>query len=366
MRIPLFDVHNQYVQYKNEIDEAIQKVLASGEYIQGTCVQRLEARVAQYCGTRYAIGVASGSDALYLSLIACGVGKGDEVITTPYTFFATAGAICRTGARPVFVDIDPGTYNLDPEKIETSISVRTKAVIPVHLFGQMAEMDAIVQVCQKHNLWVIEDACQAMGAEHRGRKAGSLGVTGCFSFFPTKNLGCYGDGGMVITADEELANRMRKLCSQGSNTKYFHDLVGLNSRLDEIQAAVLLVKLDHLEEWIDEKNALAHRYATMLRGIVETPWVAPGNKHTYNLYSIRSPRREKIKKHLEECGISCGIYYPLPLHLQKALNHLGYRKADFPEAEKASAQLLSIPFFLGMTMEAVEEISFLIREAVCR
>ncbi|BAF59295.1 predicted pyridoxal phosphate-dependent enzyme [Pelotomaculum thermopropionicum SI] len=364
MTVALFDLKRQYQSLENEITGAIREVLAGGEYILGRRVQMLEEQVAAYCGARYGVGVASGTDALFLSLAACGVGRGDEVITTPFTFFATAGAISRTGAIPVFADIDPRTFNIDPEKIEARITGRTRAVVPVHIFGQMADMDAILEIAGKYGLAVIEDACQAIGSENKGRKAGSLGLAGCFSFFPAKNLGCCGDGGMIVTSNEKLAARIRSLRAHGSSKKFFHETIGCNSRLDEIQAAVLLVKLKYLEKWLNRRAALAGLYSSLLKGAVVTPFVAPGNRHTYHLYVIRTPRREAVKRHLEKNGVSCGLYYPLPLHLQPAYQWLGYRKGDFPEAEKASEELLAIPLYPELTRAEVERIALLVRQGV--
>ncbi len=364
MNIALFDLRRQYRALESEINEAIREVLEEGKYILGERVQMLEEQVAAYCGAKYGVGVANGTDALFLSLLAYGIGKGDEVITTPYTFFATAGAISRTGAVPVFVDIDPRTYNIDPEKIEAVITHRTKAVIPVHIFGQMADMDTILDISQRYNLLIIEDACQAFGAENRGRKAGALGICGCFSFFPTKNLGCYGDGGMVITKDEKVAAKLRSLRVQGSSRKYFHDTIGCNSRLDEIQAAVLLVKLKYIEEWLDERIALAGLYSRLLEGIVVTPYVAPGNRHAYNLYVVRTYQRDLLKNHLEQNGVSCGVYYPLPLHLQAVYKGLGYKKGDFPVAEKASQELAALPLYPELDPLEIERIALLVRQGI--
>lgn len=361
MHIALFDLKAQYRQLQKEINEAVQEVLKSGEYILGPRVQRLEEKVAQFCGVKFGIGVASGTDALYLSLLSCSIGRGDEVVTTPYTFFATAGAISRSGATPVFADIDSKTFTLDPEKLEAKITGRTKAVIPVHIFGQMAKMDEVLDICRKHNLIVIEDACQAIGSENKGRKAGSLGLAGCFSFFPTKNLGCYGDGGMVVTNNEKFALKIKSLRVHGSKGKFIHDTIGCNSRLDEMQAAILLVKLNHLEEWLDRRSSLAALYSDLLKGVVSIPYVEPGNKHTYSLYNIRSTSRDSLKKCLEENGVSCGIYYPVPLHLQKAFESLGYRRGDLPEAEKASDELLAIPLYPELRPAEIRKIAMVIK-----
>lgn len=362
MRIALFDLRSQYLNMQGEIDLAVRDVLAGGEYILGRRVKLLEERVAGYCGIEYAVGVASGSDALFLALLACGVRAGDEVITTPFSFFATAGAISRAGATPVFVDIDPRTYNIDPEKVEARVTARTKALIPVHIFGQMADMNAILDLAQKYSLAVIEDACQSMGSEYKEKKAGSLGLAGCFSFFPTKNLGCCGDGGMVITGDQDVAVKIRSLRVHGSDKKFVHDTVGYNSRLDEIQAAILLVKLNYLNEWLERRAAIAELYSRLLDGAVVTPYVRPGNKHSYHLYVIRSTERDQIKKHLEINGVSCGLYYPLPLHLQAAFRDLGYRKGDFPEAEKAVGELLAIPLYPELARSDAERIAFLVKQ----
>lgn len=366
MSVTLFDLKSQYRNMENEISEALRDVLASGEYIHGPRVHMLEEKVAGYCGVKFGVGVASGTDALFLSLVACGIGRGDEVITTPYTFFATAGAISRTGATPVFADIDPLTYNINPEKIEARITGRTKAIIPVHIFGQMADMEAILNISQKYNLVVIEDACQAMGSEYTSKKSGSIGITGCFSFFPTKNLGCYGDGGMVVTGNEKIASKIRSLRAHGSSKKFIHDKVGYNSRLDEIQAAVLLIKLKYLEEWLNKRIALAGLYSKLLNGAVVTPYEVPGIRHTYHVYVIRTSQRESIKAYLEKNEVSCGLYYPLPLHLQAAYRSLGYRKGDLPEAEKASKELLAIPLYPELAPSEIKKIALLIREGITK
>ena len=359
--IALFGLQRQHRNLQKEINEAVQDVLAAGEYVLGPRVQMLEKQVAGYCGVEHGVGVASGSDALFLSLVAYGIGGGDEVITTPYTFFATAGAISRAGATPVFVDIDRRTYNINPEQIAEKISARTKAVIPVHIFGQMADMDAILELSRRNGLVVIEDACQAIGSEKNGRKAGSLGHAGCFSFFPTKNLGCVGDGGMVVTRDEKIAAKIRSLRSHGGKQKFFYDTVGCNSRLDEIQAAVLLVKLKYLDDWLNQRAVLAKRYNHLLGEAVAIPYVAPGNRHTFHLYTIRTAQRDRLKNQLEKHGVSCGLYYPLPLHLQQAYKSLGYGKGDFPEAEKASGELLGIPLYPELTITEIEQITSLVR-----
>jgi len=362
--IELFDLRGQYFELREEINAVVMETLAAGKYILGPRVRQLEKTIAAYCGTPYGVGVASGSDALYLSLAACGIGEGDEVITSPYTFFATAGAITRTGATPVFADIDYDTCNIDPERIKNRITGRTRAIIPVHVFGQMADMDAVINLADKHGLVVIEDACQAMGAEYRGRRAGSLGHAGCFSFFPTKNLGGYGDGGMVVTGNDNLAARVEVLRAHGSRSKFVHESMGWNSRLDELQASVLLVKFKHLEMWIEKRKALAGYYNQLLGEVVNIPREMDGNRHTYHLYAIRTPHRDTIKTYLQRNGIDCGIYYPIPLHLQAAYRHLGYKAGDFPEAERAAGEVLAIPVHPGLAFPEIEKIARLVREAI--
>ncbi|MFA7467195.1 MAG: DegT/DnrJ/EryC1/StrS family aminotransferase [Desulfotomaculaceae bacterium] len=366
MLIELFDLRGQYSELREDINTAVTESLCSGTYILGPRVRELEKTIANYCGTSYGVGVASGSDALFLSLLACGIGDGDEVITSPFTFFATAGAITRTGATPVFVDIEPGTCNINPEKIKSRITAKTRAIVPVHVFGQMADMDAVLSLADINGLVVIEDACQAMGAEYRGRRAGSLGHAGCFSFFPTKNLGGYGDGGMVVTQDDRLAARVETLRAHGSPSKFVHESIGYNSRLDELQAAVLLVKFKHLERWIEQRNALARHYDQLLGDIVAIPLAMEGNRHTYHLYVIRSLCRDIIKTHLERNGIGCGIYYPIPLHLQKAYKHLGYKAGDLPEAERAAAEVLAIPLHPGLSSAEIEKIVQLVRDVAAQ
>lgn len=362
--IELFDLRGQYFELREEITAAVLETLDAGKYILGPRVRQLEKNIASYCGTSFGIGVASGSDALYLSLSACGIGAGDEVITTPFTFFATAGAITRTGATPVFADIDGDTFNIDPERIKYRITGRTRAIVPVHIFGQIADMDAVINLAGQNGLVVIEDACQAMGAEYKGRRAGSLGHAGCFSFFPTKNLGGYGDGGMVVTGNGSLAARIEVLRAHGSRSKFVHESMGYNSRLDELQASVLLVKLKYLETLTEKRKALAAHYNQLLGAAVNIPRETEGNRHTYHIYAIRSPHRDAIKTYLQRNGIDCGIYYPIPLHLQPAYKHLGYKAGDFPEAERAAGEVLAIPVHSGLTFPEIEKIARLVREAV--
>ena len=363
MAIPLTDLKAQYRSIKGEIDAAIQRVVREGQFILGPEVKAFEEEMAAYCGTRFAIGVASGTDALHLALLACGIKPDDEVITTPFTFIAAAEVIARCHATPVFVDIDPRTYNLNPEQIELKITPRTKAIIPVHLYGQPANMAPILKIGKKHNLKIIEDCAQALGAEYQGEKAGSIGNTGCLSFFPAKNLGAYGDGGMVVTNDPGIAEVVDILRKHGSKTSYYHLLPGFNSRLDAMQAAILRVKLKHLDEW----NALRHRltslYTRLLSQIdgIEPPYVEEHNKPSGNYYTIRLKdsrlNRNGLRKHLEAEDIETAIYYPLSLHLQEVYKSLGYKPGDFPQSEQAQEQVLSLPMYPELSQGQVEEVA---------
>ncbi|MBD3366921.1 MAG: aminotransferase class V-fold PLP-dependent enzyme [Candidatus Eisenbacteria bacterium] len=365
MKVPLLDLKRQYQVIKDDVDAAIREVVESQIFIKGPKVKELEERIADYCGTKRAVGCASGTDAILLSLMALDVGPGDEVITTPYTFFATGGSIARVGATPVFVDIEPATYNLDPEKIAERITPKTKAILPVHLYGQCVDMDPVLELAREHGLAVVEDAAQAIGAEYRGRRAGSMGHTGCFSFFPSKNLGGYGDGGMVTTNDEDLADRLVSLREHGQSDKYFYCEVGANSRLDAIQAAVLLVKLKHLDTWSNGRAANADFYGERFDG---TPVVAPHreawNRHIYNQYTIRVPDRDALLEHLRGKGIGCALYYPLSLHLQTCFAGLGYSEGDFPESERAQRETISIPVFSLLSEEEKETVASTILDFV--
>jgi dTDP-4-amino-4,6-dideoxygalactose transaminase len=321
-------------------------------------VEKCEASVAKYSGCSHAVGVASGTDALLVSLMAENIGAGDEVITTPYTFFATAGCIARVGAKPVFVDIRPDTYNIDPAQIEGCVSEKTKAIIPVHLFGQCAEMDTILEIAERHGLTVIEDAAQAIGAEYKGRRAGSMGRYGCFSFFPSKNLGGGGDGGMVVTNDSKVAEKVRILRVHGSKPKYYHAIIGGNFRLHALQAAVVNVKLPHLDQWTAGRQANAARYGRLFEeagltrdGLVQLPKLAPQRRHIYNQYVIRTPRRDELRAYLREQNIGSEIYYPVPLHVQKCFEYLGHREGDFPESEAAAKQTLALPIYPELSDE---------------
>jgi len=353
MKIPILDLTAQYKSIKSEIDAAIARVVDSQHFILGPEVKAFESEAAAYCGTKYAVGVASGTDALILALKALGIGQGDEVITTPFTFFATAESISIVGAKPVFVDIDPKTYCINPALIEDKITKKTKAIIPVHLFGQCADMDAILEIARLNNLKVIEDTAQAMGAAYKGRQAGSMGDIGCLSFFPSKNLGGFGDGGMVITNNEEIADKIKMLRVHGSTIRYIHSAIGMNSRLDALQAAILRVKLKHLNKWLDGRRKVAQYYNENLKGLpVTTPYVPPYNVHTYHLYVLRvKPSPEKLAKLLNDTGIEARTYYPVSLHLQECYKDLGYKKGDLPESESASPETLAIPIYPELDTE---------------
>jgi dTDP-4-amino-4,6-dideoxygalactose transaminase len=343
------DLTLQYNSIKGEIDAAVKRVLDNAAFIGGKEVEEFEKEITQFLGVKDAIGVNSGTDALFLSLKALNIGQGDEPITTPFTFIATAGTIANCGAKPVFVDINPETFNIDPSKIEEKITERTKAILPVHLFGQMADMDKIMEIARKHNLFVIEDAAQAIGAEHKGEKAGTIGDFGCFSFFPSKNLGAFGDGGMVVTNNEELANKIRLLKNHGSSPKekYLNLIIGTNSRLDAIQAAILRVKLKYLSKWSKERAEKADYYNEKLKGVgdIIAPVIGIDRTHIFHQYTIKTKSREELQKYLKEKEIPTMVYYPLPLHLQPAFKYLGCNKGDFPEAEKASEEVLSLPIY---------------------
>jgi dTDP-4-amino-4,6-dideoxygalactose transaminase len=343
------DLHSQYLSLKDEIKAAVLQVFDSGRYIIGPNVTALEQEVAEYCGTDFAVGVGNGTDALVLSLDAFGVGPGDEVITTSYSFFATAEAISRVGAKPVFVDVDADTYNIDVSQIEEKITERTKAILPVHLFGQLALMDKITEIAGRHSLVVIEDACQAIGASYKGRKAGSWGDAGCFSFFPSKNLGGYGDGGMITTNNEDLAARLRMLRAHGSRKKYYNEIIGYNSRLDEVQAAILRVKLRCLNGWNQARRDKAEVYNNLLKNTGLTlPQVVSDAVHIYHLYIVGHPQREKIIEALNREGISTGIYYPIPLHRLEVYNRAAV-EPPLPVVEQASLETFAIPMFPEIT-----------------
>ena len=347
MKIPILDLTAQYKSIKTEIDTAITKVVESQHFILGQEVENFEKEVAAYCGIKYAVGVASGTDALILSLKALGIGEGDEVITTPFTFFATAESVSIVGAKPVFVDVDSKTYCINPALIEDKITRRTKAIIPVHLFGQCADMDRISEIARLNNLKVIEDTAQAMGATYKGRQAGSMGDIGALSFFPSKNLGGFGDGGMIITNNKELADKIKMFRVHGSTIRYIHSAIGTNSRLDALQAAILRVKLKFLNKWLDGRRKVAKYYDENLKNLpIITPYMPSYNAHTYHLYVLRvKPNPEKLAKSLNGAGIEARTYYPVSLHLQECYKGLGYKKGDLKESESASSETLAIPIY---------------------
>ena len=358
MTVPLLDLKAQYATIRSEIREAIERVCESQRLILGPEVVALEDAVARFCGVKFAVGLSSGTDALLASLMAAGVGSGDEVITTAYSFFSTAGVIVRLGARPVFVDVDPKTFNIDPNQIESRITARTKAILPVHLFGGCADMSPILTAAEKREMFVVEDAAQAIGAaDDHGRRAGTMGHMGCFSFFPSKNLGAFGDGGMVITNDESLGETLRILRVHGSKPKYYHATVGGNFRLDTIQAAVLNVKLKYLRSWTERRRHNADRYRLLfeqagLLEFVSVPEDTPG--HIYNQFVARFPDRDDLQGFLRSRGVETEVYYPLPLHIQKCFQELGYRRGNFPHAERAAKESLALPIYPELTGAQIE------------
>jgi dTDP-4-amino-4,6-dideoxygalactose transaminase len=364
MKVPLLDLKRQYRTIKPEIDQAIEKVMDNTMFIMGPEVKELEEKLAGYCGTKHGIGVASGTDALLLSLRALGVGPGDEVITTTFSFFATAGVISRLGARPVFVDVDPRSFNIDPLSMKTAITSHTKVIMPVHLYGQMADMDEIMEIAGKRNIPVVEDAAQAIGAEYRGKKAGQIGATGCFSFFPSKNLGAYGDGGFITTNDDNLAGSLKKLRVHGAQPKYYHSVVGYNSRLDTLQAAILIVKLKYLPRWHEARRQKADKYNALLKDIrqVMTPFVHPHNYHIYHQYTILAEKRDGLKDHLKAREVGFDTYYPVPLHLQECYKDLNYKTGSLPVSEKIAHQAISLPVFPELTDQEQEYVAESIRE----
>jgi len=350
MQVPLLDLKAQYAIIKDDVLTTVSEVLESQRYIDGPKVTELEEKIAAISDCKFAVGASSGTDAILNSLMSLDIGAGDEVITTPFTFFATVGCIARTGAKPIFVDIDPKTYNIDPNLVEQAVTKRTKAIVPVHLFGQMADMDPIVEIAEKYNLAVIEDAAQSITSTYKGRKAGSIGTVGCFSFFPSKNLGGAGDGGMIVTNNEQLYRRLKIMRNHGSNPKYYHQFVGGNFRLDAIQAAVLLVKLSYLDDWSEARRRNAALYNEKFTDtVVETPYIHPDCVSIYNQYVIRIPKRDEVVAHLRKENIGCEIYYPCPMHLQECFRNLGYKQGDFPETEKASKEVLAIPVYPELT-----------------
>ncbi len=366
MRVPQFDLTNQVERIQAEIHVAIENVMAHRQFILGPEIEALEKELSDYCGARHAVGVSSGTDALLLALMALNISPGDEIITTPFTFFATAGVIVRLGARPVFVDIEPESFNLDVAKVEEVITEKTKAIIPVHLFGRCVSMEPLLKIAKENDIYIVEDAAQAIGARTDQGIAGAIGDAGCYSFFPTKNLGAFGDAGMVVTQDEKLFNRLKKLRVHGSMEKYVYEEVGGNFRLDTLQAAVLQVKLKYLDEWTTKRRAHALTYDSLLEnsgisGDIVAPPEIPGNNHVFHQYVIRARDRDSLRDRLKEKEISTGVYYPLPLHVQPCFRRYGYNRGDFPESERASNEVLALPMFPEITEKAQEYVVQAIR-----
>ena len=356
--IPFLDLKAQYASIKGEVDAAVLNVLASAQYVLGDEVAAFEREFAAYCDAKHAIAVNTGTSALHLALLAAGVGPGDEVITVPFTFVASVSAVCYTGATPVFVDIDPTTFTMDPAKLEAAITARTKAIVPVHLYGQMAEMAPIMEIADRYGIPVIEDACQAHGAEYRKQRAGSIGISGCFSFYPGKNLGACGEGGIVVNSDDAHAKTIRMLRDWGQEQRYHHALKGFNYRMDGIQGAILRVKLRHLEDWTEARRAHARHYSALLAGSrqVAAPAELADRRHVYHIYAVRTRDRDGLQRALQAEGVQTGLHYPIPVHLQKAHADLGYKAGAFPESEAAAREVLSLPIYPEMTSRQVEQV----------
>lgn len=362
--IPMLDLKAQHKPLSDKIKNALKEILDSGRFILGQNVESLEKEIASYHNTEYAVGLASGTDALHLSLKALGIKEDDEVITTPFTFIAAAEAITYDGAIPVFVDIKRGTLNIDPAKIEEKLTSKTKAILPVHLFGQPTDMEEIMDIAGKHNLKVIEDCAQAFGAKYKNAAVGSVGDTGCYSFYPSKNLGAYGDGGMLTTNNPEICEKVKLLRNHGITGAYQHEFIGFNSRLDEIQAAILRIKLKHIDTYNQKRRDLAKLYTSTIGDVVECPVELPDRRHVYHQYTIRSSRRDEIRNAFKDNSISSVIYYPLPIHLQEAFKYLGYKEGDFPESEAAAKEVLSLPIYPEMELEKVEFVCEVILKAL--
>ena len=361
--VPYLDLRAQLKPLRAEIDAAIARTLDNCSFCLGPDVAQFEKDFAAFCGAQHALGFNSGTSALHVAMLLLGVGPGDEVITTPYTFIATSWAISYCGAKPVYVDIDEATFNLDPKLIEKAITPRTKAVLPVHLYGQPFDVDAVAAICKKHNLPFVEDAAQAHGAKYQGKSIGTFGAVSCFSFYPAKNLGACGEGGALVTNDAKLAARAKSLREHGSTVRYHHDEVGYNYRLEGIQGAVLGVKLKHLAKWTSERQRVAARYAELLKDTpLQLPTVTVGNESAWHLYTVRSPRRDELKKFLDENKIGNAVHYPMPLHLQKVYAPLGYKAGDFPVAEKASREVLSLPMFPELTDAQIQRVAAVVKD----
>jgi len=365
MKVPLLDLRAQYDTIRAEIDDAVRRVMESCHFIGGPEITGLEEEVARYSQVKHAVACASGTDALLIAMWTLDIGPGDEVISPAYSFFATAGTIANNGATPVFVDVDPRTYNLDPHRLEAAITPRTKAVVAVSLYGQCCDLPALKAICDKHQIYLIEDAAQSIGSEWEGRRSGSNCDFGTFSFFPSKNLGGAGDGGMITTNNAEYAERARLLCNHGAKPKYYHSLVGTNSRLDALQAAILRVKLKHLDRWSEKRAKNAALYNALFEGSrVGRPYHDPRTRHIYNQYVVRVPKRDELKKHLGERNIGCEIYYPVPLHLQKCFAHLGYKVGDLPHSEAAAHETIALPIYPELSEDQVRYVALTVREFV--
>jgi dTDP-4-amino-4,6-dideoxygalactose transaminase len=361
--IPFLDLKAQYQSIKPEIDAAVLKILESSQFVLGEEVAAFESDFAAYCGATHAIAVNSGTSALHLALLAAGIGPGDEVITIPFTFVATVSAIGYTGAKAVFVDVDPLSLTMDANQLEAAITPRTRAIVPVHLYGQMADMNAILAIANRHGIPVIEDACQAHGAEYHGHRAGSLGVSGCFSFYPGKNLGAYGEGGIVVTSNDEHAKKIRMLRDWGQEKRYHHVMKGFNYRMDGMQGAILRVKLRYLEQWTEARRSHARQYDDLLRDSgVEIPKELPGRRHVYHIYAVRTADRDGLARLLHGDGVQTGLHYPIPVHLQEAHLDLGYTRGDFPQSERAADQVLSLPMYPELTPLGVERVATAVRQ----
>ena len=363
MKVPFLDLKSQYQSISEEIDTALRQVMHATAFSGGPFVERFEAQFATFCQCSHAIGVGSGTEALWLALLALGIGRGDEVITVPNTFIATVEAVSLCGATPVFVDVDEQSYTMNPDLLEEAITPRTKAVIPVHLYGQAADMAPIMEIARKHGLYVIEDACQAHGAEYQGRRAGSIGDAGCFSFYPGKNLGAYGEAGGVVTNNPELAAKVRMLRDHGQSRKYHHQVIGVNSRMDGLQGAVLGVKLRHLPKWNEERRRRAELYREQLSGVdgVFLPREMDYAQHIYHIFAVRVRNRDALMAALTEKGVGCGIHYPVPVHLQEAYSFMGMKKGQFPVAEKCADEVMSLPMFAELTEEQIEYVAYEIK-----
>lgn len=364
--IPILDSKRQYAKIGSEVEKAVCEVLRSGSYILGNNCKSLESELAQYIGCKYTVGLNSGTDALHLALRALDIGAGDEVITVAFTFVATTEAIGIVGAKPVFVDIDPDTFNLDASKLESAITSHTKAIIPVHLYGQPCDMDKIMDVAKRHNLHVIEDCCQAIGAKYKGKMVGTFGDFGCLSFYPTKNLGGMGDGGMIMTNDEKLRDRVVALRNHGGAIRYHHDEIGVNSRLDEIQAAILRVKLNYIDEWNSQRRSHAYRYNELFAGCsdIQTPKELDNTYCVYHQYTVKIPNRDEVHKMLQERGIGAMLYYPIPLHLQKVHEYLGVGRGSLPVSEKNTELVISLPMFPELTDEEQIQVASTLKECI--